>query len=51
VTTKASMRLAANLATQAEAVEIEVRAQAASIRSETFRERLAALQARITGRG
>jgi len=50
VTTKATLRLAANLATQAETVEVEVRAQAESARSEAFRERLAALQASITGR-
>lgn len=48
VTTKASMRITANLASQADAVEVEVRAQAASVASGEFRERLAALQARIS---
>jgi enoyl-CoA hydratase len=47
-TTKATLRLTAAMATQAEAVEVEVRAQAASVRSPEFRERLAALQARIS---
>lgn len=50
VTTKATMRLTANLGTQAEAVEVEVRAQAESARSEAFRERLAALQESIRRR-
>ncbi len=48
VTTKGSMRLTAAMATQAEAVEVEVRAQAESVRSDEFKERLAALQARIS---
>jgi enoyl-CoA hydratase len=47
-TTKATLRLTAGMATQAEAVEVEVRAQAASVRSAEFRERLAALQAKIS---
>jgi enoyl-CoA hydratase len=47
-TTKATMRLTAGLTTQAEAVEIEVRAQAESVRSSEFQERLAALQSRIS---
>ena len=46
--TKATMRLTAGRSTQAEAVEIEVRAQAESVRSSDFQERLAALQARIS---
>ncbi len=50
VATKGTLRLTAGMATQAEAVEVEVRAQAESVRSDEFRERLAALQARI-GRG
>ena len=47
-TTKATLKLTASMATQAEAVEVEVRAQAASVQSADFRERLAALQARIS---
>ena len=46
-TTKATLRLTAGMATQAEAVEIEVRAQAESVRSPEFQERLAALQSTI----
>jgi enoyl-CoA hydratase len=49
VATKATMRLTAGAVSHAEAVEIEVRAQAESVRSEQFQERLAALQARIRG--
>jgi enoyl-CoA hydratase len=47
VTTKASMRLTSGMATQAQAVEVEVRAQAASIGSAEFQERLAALRESI----
>jgi enoyl-CoA hydratase len=47
VATKATMRLTAGAVSHAEAVEIEVRAQAESVRSEQFQERLAALQAKI----
>lgn len=47
ITTKRTMRLTAAVDAHADAVEIEVRAQAASARSEEFRTRLAALQARI----
>lgn len=50
VTTKASMRITADLAAHADAVQLEVRAQAASMRSEEFRTRLAALQSRISRR-
>jgi enoyl-CoA hydratase len=49
VATKATMRLTAGAMSHAEAVEIEVRAQAESVRSEQFQERLAALQAKIRG--
>lgn len=42
VTTKATMRLTAGAMSHAEAVQIEVRAQAESTRSEAFRQRLAA---------
>jgi enoyl-CoA hydratase len=49
VATKATMRLTAGAISHAEAVEIEVRAQAESVRSEQFQERLAALQAKIRG--
>jgi enoyl-CoA hydratase len=47
-TTKATLRLTSGITAQADAVEIEVRAQAASVQSAEFRERLAALQARIS---
>lgn len=47
-TTKATLRLTAGMATQAEAVEVEVRAQAESVRSPEFRERVAALQSSIS---
>ncbi|MCO1659378.1 enoyl-CoA hydratase [Pseudonocardia humida] len=50
VTTKATMRLTAGMASQEQAVEVEVRAQAASVRSDEFRQRLAALQASIRSR-
>jgi enoyl-CoA hydratase len=50
-TTKATMRLTASMATQAEAVEVEVRAQAESVRSAEFAERLAALQSTISKSG
>jgi enoyl-CoA hydratase len=49
VTTKRTMRLTSGLTAHADAVEVEVRAQAESVRSGEFRSRLAALQARITG--
>jgi len=48
LTTKASMRVTAGMSAQADAVEVEVRAQVASVQSEAFRERLAALQAKIS---
>lgn len=47
-TTKATLRLTAGMTAQADAVEVEVRAQAESVRSPEFQERLAALQARIS---
>lgn len=47
-TTKATLRLTAGMAGQAEAVEVEVRAQAESVRSPEFRDRLAALQKTIS---
>jgi enoyl-CoA hydratase len=50
-TTKATLRLTAGMATQAEAVEVEVRAQAESVRSGEFADRLAALQATISRSG
>jgi enoyl-CoA hydratase len=49
VATKATMRLTAGAMSHDEAVEIEVRAQAESVRSDQFQERLAALQAKIRG--
>lgn len=48
IATKATMHLTAGLASQADAVEIEVRAQAQSVHSDEFRTRLAALQAKIS---
>ena len=50
-TTKATLRLTAGMATQAEAVEVEVRAQAESVRSPEFSNRLAALQSTISRSG
>jgi enoyl-CoA hydratase len=50
-TTKSTLRLTAGMATQAEAVEVEVRAQAESVRSPEFRDRLAALQSSISRSG
>jgi enoyl-CoA hydratase len=50
VTTKASMRLTAGMTTQQQAVEVEVRAQAASVGSEEFQKRLASLQESIRSR-
>ena len=49
ITTKRTMQLTSALSSQADALEIEVRAQAESVRSEEFRTRLAALQKRIAG--
>ena len=45
--TKATMRLTAGAMSHPEAVEVEVRAQAESVRSEAFQQRLAALQATL----
>jgi enoyl-CoA hydratase len=47
ITTKASMQLTGPMATQAQAVELEVRAQAASVGSAEFQKRLAALRESI----
>lgn len=49
-TTKATMRVTSGSISHHEATEIEVRAQAASVHSEEFRERVTALQARISKR-
>jgi len=49
VATKATMRLTAGPLTHAEAVDVEVAPQAESVRSAPFRQRLAALQAAISG--
>jgi enoyl-CoA hydratase len=43
------MRLTAGAVSHADAVETEVRAQAASVRSDQFQQRLAALQTQIRG--
>lgn len=48
VATKATLKLTAGMAAQADAVTVEVRAQAESVASDDFRERLAALQKRIS---
>ncbi|WP_300007311.1 enoyl-CoA hydratase [Pseudonocardia sp.] len=48
VTTKATLRLTSAMASHADAVEVEVRAQAESARSEDFRTRLAELQRKIS---
>jgi enoyl-CoA hydratase len=50
-TTKATLRLTAGMSAQADAVEVEVRAQAASVHSAEFRERLAELQKKISKSG
>lgn len=50
IATKGTLRLTAGLDNQAAAVEVEVRAQAESVRSDDFRARLSALQTRISGR-
>lgn len=46
--TKATMRVTSRLDSQADAADIEVRAQAESVHSEAFRERVAELQKRIS---
>lgn len=51
IATKGTLALTAGMDSQAAAVEVEVRAQAESVRSADFRERLAALRTRISGRG
>ncbi len=48
IATKKTLELTAGMAAQADAVDVEVRAQAESVRSEDFRDRLAALQKRIS---
>ncbi len=50
IATKATLRLTAGMTTQRDAVDVEVRAQAESVRSDDFRARLAALQQSISGR-
>ncbi len=49
-TTKASMKLTAGMTTHADATELEVRAQAASVQSVEFQERVATFRARISTR-
>jgi enoyl-CoA hydratase len=49
ITTKRTMRVTANQASQLDAVELEIRAQVASLESPAFAERLAALKARVSG--
>jgi len=48
VTTKRTMRVTATQASQRDAVEVEIRAQLASLESPAFAERLAALRARVS---
>ncbi|MBN9754484.1 Enoyl-CoA hydratase [Pseudonocardia sp. Ae406_Ps2] len=48
VTTKATMRITARLDAHADATDIEVRAQAETVHSEAFAERVAALQKKIS---
>ena len=49
ITTKRTMRVTASQANQLDAVELEIRAQVASLESPAFAERLAALKARVSG--
>ena len=49
ITTKRTMRVTAGQASQLDAVEVEIRAQVASLESPAFAERLAALKARVSG--
>lgn len=51
ITTKRTLRATANLDSQADALEVEIRAQVASLDSPAFAERLAALKARVSRRG
>lgn len=51
ITTKRTLRVTANLDSQADALEMEIRAQVASLDSPAFAERLAALQAKVSKRG
>lgn len=51
VTTKRTLRATANLDSQADALEMEIRAQVASLESPAFAERLAALKAKVSKRG
>lgn len=51
ITTKRTLRATANLDAQADALEVEIRAQVASLESPAFAERLAALKARVSSRG
>ncbi|MHA6792620.1 enoyl-CoA hydratase [Pseudonocardia bannensis] len=50
ITTKATMRVTAGMTSHADATEVEVRAQAASVHSAEFQQRVAALQAKISKR-
>lgn len=49
-TTKSTMRITAGMTSHEQATEVEVRAQAVSIRSSDFRDRLAALREKISSR-
>jgi enoyl-CoA hydratase len=48
ITTKRTMRVTATQAAQRDAVEVEIRAQVASLESPAFAERLAALKAKVS---
>jgi enoyl-CoA hydratase len=51
ITTKRTLRATANLDAQSDALEVEIRAQVASLDSPAFAERLAALKAKVSKRG
>jgi enoyl-CoA hydratase len=51
ITTKRTLRATANLDAQSDALEMEIRAQVATLDSPAFHERLAALKAKVSKRG
>jgi enoyl-CoA hydratase len=51
ITTKRTLRATANLDSQADALEVEIRSQVASLDSPAFAERLAALKAKVSKHG
>ncbi|HEY2203832.1 MAG TPA: enoyl-CoA hydratase [Pseudonocardia sp.] len=50
IATKRSMRVTRDLGAQADAVEVEIRSQVASLESPAFAERLAALRSKVAGK-